>query len=48
MTTEKLRNYLASGGTDMQHLVEWVVVHSTDPVARDLADLLFDNIEAGQ
>lgn len=45
MNTERMRQYLADGGTDMQYLMEWVADHATDPIARELASALFANIE---
>ncbi|MDN5917939.1 MAG: hypothetical protein L0I76_23065 [Pseudonocardia sp.] len=45
MTTEQMRQYLADGGTDMQYFMEWVTEQSTDPIAREFAGALFDNIE---
>ena len=40
-----LRAYLVEGGTDCRPLLNWLIEHSTDTTARELAAHLSENIE---
>lgn len=42
---ETIRAYLAKGGDELQVVVEWLAEHTTDPVARELAEAVLANLD---
>lgn len=47
-THQEMAENIARGDTDKQYILEWVQQHSSDPLARDLCNRLFAQVEGDE